>query len=171
MKNPYRMSEDMRFCYVQFRNGAEFLIDAGDFPFVSQYSWWLSNKGYPATTAKGKKVTLHKLLIPDAQGMDIDHISGDPLDNRRANLRVCTHQQNMFNQRRRSNNTSGYTGVSYLKNTRSFEAYIMCHGIKRRVGLFHNAPEAARARDLAALQTFGEYARLNFPKQCGAAYG
>ena len=96
---------------------------------------------------------LHRLLFPEAAEYEIDHINGDKLDNRRQNLRLCTHQQNAFNQKRRRTNTSG-----------CYEAYIHHHGRKHHLGLFPDALLAARMRDCVARLLFGEYARLNFPK-------
>ena len=98
---------------------------------------------------------------------EIDHINGDKLDNRRRNLRLCTHQQNAFNQKRRRTNTSGYIGVSYARGRGCFEAYIHHHGRKHHLGVFPDALLAARTRDCVARLLFGEYARLNFQKGGG----
>ena len=95
---------------------------------------------------------------------EIDHINGDKLDNRRSNLRIVTHQQNAFNQKRRITNTSGYIGVSGVKDSDNYEAYIHLHGHKHHLGVFDSARNAARTRDCVAKLVFGEYARLNFPK-------
>lgn len=114
---------------------------------------------------------MHRLLFNFPVGFDIDHISGDKMDNRRANLRLCTHQQNMFNQKKRNTNTTGYMGVSYLKNAHAYEAYVHHHGKKHHFGL-HEAPEeAALARDYGAKKLFGEYARLNFPLEQECLHG
>jgi len=103
------------------------------------------------------------MLYPGIQG-EIDHINGDKLDNRRSNMRIVTHQQNAFNQKRRCTNTSGYIGVSGVKDSDSYEAYIHIHGRKHHLGVFNNARNAARTRDCVAKLIFGEYARLNFQK-------
>ena len=170
-RNPYRLSDDTRYYFIQIPGGIEFMVDAADFHLVSQYHWTYGKRGYPSAKINRQNVTLHKLLFPNTRGLDIDHISGNKLDNRRANLRLCTHQENMFNQRIRTTNSSGYTGVSYHKSAKSYEAYINFCGRKRYLGLYHSAEEAAMARDHAALEVHGEYARLNFPKESGSAYG
>lgn len=95
----------------------------------------------------------------------VDHVNGDGLDNRRSNLRESTHQQNLRNQRHHSNNTSGYTGVSFYPKTSRWKAYIGIEGRTRHIGYFSTPEEAARARDAAALEHFGPFARLNFPQE------
>ena len=86
------------------------------------------------------------------------------MDNRRCNLRICTHQQNAFNQKRRSTNTSGFIGVSPVKDAPFYEAYIHLHGRKHHLGTFSDPKQAARTRDAVARLVFGEYARLNYPR-------
>jgi len=99
-------------------------------------------------------------MRPD-EGSDVDHISGDKLDNRRGNLRICSHQQNMFNQKMRCTNSSGYYGVSRSSKTGKFEAYLHIDGRKKYLGTYDSAEQAAVARDAAAVRFFGDYARLN----------
>lgn len=171
MQNHYLLSRDKSYYLCFFRKGGFFLFDREDFPLVSKHTWHLGKRGYPCMHKKRKKITLHRLLLPDTAGMDVDHISGDKMDNRRRNLRVCTHQQNMFNQKRRCTNTSGYTGVSFMKNVGRYEAYLHHDGKKMRLGLYADVREAAKARDRVAAARFGEYARLNFPLQDVPAHG
>ena len=123
MANPIHKTK--RGYYVaSFASGGEFLFDEIDLPLIRAHTWHLGKRGYPATHIGGRTVVLHRLLFPDAQEYEIDHINGDKLDNRRRNLRLCTHQQNAFNQKRRRTNTSGYIGVSYARGRGCFEAYI-----------------------------------------------
>ncbi len=167
MKNFYELSEDGSYYRIFFKDGAFFLIDAGDFDFVSERTWFHGKRGYPVShtsrkSPEGQKTEpLHKYLLRPDDGFDVDHISGNKLDNRRRNLRVCSHQQNMFNQKLRETNTTGYRGVSYSKNAGKYEAYISRDGRKIHLGLFVSAEEAAEVRDNAAVRLFGEYAGLN----------
>lgn len=112
-------------------------------------------------TAGSRHMLLHRLLLGDHAG-DVDHINGDPMDNRRRNLRVCTHQQNCFNQKRKRTNTTGFTGVSFSKRSCRYEAYIHRDARKIYLGLYDSPEDAARVRDAAAQVYHGEYARLNF---------
>ena len=167
MKNRYSFSEDGKTCSIYFINGEHFVIDACDFNLVSQFTWWLGKRGYPVakTSRKSKEghksITVHSLLLRPVPGFDVDHISRDKMDNRRVNLRRCTHQQNMFNQRMKKTNTSGYSGVSRIKSCGKYEAYIHRDGKKHYLGLYETAQEAAKARDAAAKIMFGEFVRLN----------
>lgn len=162
MRNRYEMTAQ-GYGVVYFADGSSFLFDEADLPLIEAHSWHRGKRGYPATHVAGRTVVLHRLLFPDAAG-EVDHINGDKMDNRRANLRVVTHQQNAFNQARRRTNTSGYIGVSPVRDAGIFEAYIHLHGEKHHLGLFATARHAARVRDCVARLVFGEYARLNFPR-------
>lgn len=114
MANPIHKTKH-GYYVASFASGGEFLFDEIDLPLIRAHTWHLGKRGYPATHIGGRTVVLHRLLFSDAQEYEIDHINGDKLDNRRRNLRLCTHQQNAFNQKRRRTNTSGYIGVSYRK--------------------------------------------------------
>ncbi len=167
MKNEYRINSGKDYCEIFFSDGSSFLIDIEDFDKVSKYTWFFGKRGYPImhTSRKSadvhKTVPLHKYLLEVPTDCDVDHISGDKLDNRRGNLRVCTHQENMFNQKLRCNNSTGFYGVSYHKSANKFEAYIHVSGKKYYLGLYENIKDAADVRDAAAIQYFGEYANLN----------
>jgi hypothetical protein len=170
VRNPYRIVRE-GYGVASFASGGEFLFDPSDLPQLERHTWHLGKRGYPATHIRGKTVVLHRLLFPEADDMEIDHINGDKLDNRRTNLRPCTHQQNGFNQKRRHTNTSGYIGVSFLRRLGCFEAYIHFHGTKHHLGLYADAIAAARIRDCVAKLLFGEFARLNFPRKAGRKHG
>jgi len=161
----YRLSDDGAYMIGTTRKGMDFLFSTEDYEIIKKYSWFVSKRGYITTNIKRTSRPLHVILMGRKEGMDIDHISRDKMDNRRENLRFCTHQQNSFNQKKRCTNTSGYTGVSYLKNAKRYESYVHHNGEKHRLGLFHIAEEAAMARDKKANELFGEFAVLNFPQE------
>lgn len=169
MRNSYHMT-DNGYGVAHFNSGGAFLFDEIDLPLIAQHTWHLGKRGYPATHLNGRTVVFHRLLFPDTDS-EVDHINGDKLDNRRCNLRLCTHQQNAFNQKRRRTNTSGYIGVSPVKSKSSYEAYIHIRGRKYHIGVFTTARHAARVRDRVARLLFGEYARLNFPRLGGHPHG
>lgn len=145
------------------------MFDISDYDIIKNYTWYISKRGYVTTNIKRKATPMHKVLLSYKKGFVVDHISGDKLDNRRSNLRICTQQENMFNQKLRSTNTSGYIGVSYIDRVCRYEAYLHKDGKKYYLGLYDSPVEAAIERDKMAKFHFGKYARLNFNEDnlCG----
>jgi hypothetical protein len=93
----------------------------------------------------------------------VDHINGDGLDNRRANLRPATGAQNMHNRRLNRDNKTGFKGVSWDAQRGRWRADINLNGRRKFLG-YHEAPEAAaHAYDEAARSLHGEFATVNFP--------
>lgn len=112
----------------------------------------------------GRTVYLHRLILHAPPGITVDHRNGDGLDNQRSNLRFASRGQN--NANRKVRNSTGFRGVE--KIGRRFSASISqprTPGVGKalRLGRFDSAEEAARAYDAAAVDRFGEFARLNFP--------
>jgi hypothetical protein len=96
----------------QTLQGHSFYVDDADDEFVSRYKWSLS-RGYVRRTIDGEK--LHRLLFIPKNGLVIDHIDRNKLNNSRSNLRYCTRRENLLNSSIRSDNTTGYKGVTYKK--------------------------------------------------------
>jgi hypothetical protein len=90
---------------------------------------------------------------------ELDHINGDPADNRLCNLRLATHQQNLRNARRPRHNTSGFKGVSFRHGRGTWHASIKTGGKPRHLGDFSTAVEAHAAYCAAAQELFGEFWR------------
>lgn len=109
---------------------------------------------------------LHRLVLGAKKGQIVDHINGNPLDNRRANLRLATRSQNLFNRGRPKHNTSGFKGVHFCKRTKRYRASIRANNRVVRLGRFDTAAKAARAYDKAARVHHGDFAQLNFPRGC-----
>lgn len=125
-------------------NGVVALVDDEDYEWLSSMSWHLNSYGYAARkVGRTGTVLMHRMILGLTEGDDRmgDHINGTRLDNRRANLRACTHTENNRNRRRQSNNTTGYKGVSRCKNGR-FKAQIKVSGKKITIG-YYAAPEDA----------------------------
>lgn len=118
----------------------------------------------PLNKRKGYRwTTMHRFLMSDPQGQEVDHIDGNGLNNTRANLRVCSHSENMRN--RRAYGKSQFLGVvrgEIRKRTGEVGRWVATIG-KRRLGSFRTEIEAANAYDAAAMEEYGEFARLNFP--------
>ncbi len=99
---------------------------------------------------------------------EIDHKNRVRSDNKWTNLRECTTQQNRANSSMRSDNTSGYKGVSMCERNESakrpWNAFISYNRKSINLGLFETSEEAARAYDAKAIELFGDYAAINFPQ-------
>lgn len=91
----------------------------------------------------------------------IDHINNIRGDNRIVNLREATNVQNSCNQKVREGGSSRYKGVSWNKKSCKWVAQIRRNNKVIHLGLYHNEEEAALTYNKAALEYFGEYAKIN----------
>jgi hypothetical protein len=142
------------------------IVDDEDYENLSGFKWRYSH-GYAIrhpsrAMGKRKNIFMHREIMQTPQNMATDHINLDTLDNRRSNLRVCTHGQNQANRGKLSNNTSGYKGVSWHKSSRKWAANIRYMDKQIYLGKYTNKEDAAQAYDRAALKYYGEFAILNF---------
>lgn len=146
-------------------------IDAADYERVSQYTW-SARRSKKAVYAQGAVqigfakavVAMHRFILAEEgvpPGFDVDHINGDPLDNRRENLRVCTRAQNCANRRHRSNARGRFKGAMFDKRTGKWRAVLTLHGKPHHLGMFPTDEDAARAYDAAARIAFGKFAKTN----------
>ena len=137
------------------------------FDELNQYLWYArydpkmksfyAMRNVRVSTGKQKTVLMHRLIAGAPDGMPVDHIDHQTLNNQDENLRICTPSQNAQNQRR-DNNTSGYKGFDFYKVLGKWRARI--RGVD--LGYFDSAEEAARAYDKKAKELFGEFAHINF---------
>lgn len=114
---------------------------------------------------KLKQVFLHRYITNTPKGMEVDHINGNGLDNRKVNLRICTRAENGRNRKMSIKNKSGYHGVHFANTEnrkKRWTAMIRFGGKKRYIGRYFTVEEAARAYDEKAKIYHGEYATLNF---------
>jgi hypothetical protein len=159
---------------IALSQGKAALVDDADFEWLSQWKWraiqpekriecWYAVR-YEGARPKRETVYMHRQIVGAPVGAQVDHKSRDGLDNRRENLRIATRSQNMANQPISPKNTSGYKGVA-MHHTGKWQAYIKVDQRIRWLGSFTDPRVAARAYDFAAMAHFGEFARLNFPRQ------
>lgn len=143
------------------------LVDPADRELVAPYRWAAepnASTTYASTRIKGKTVRMHRLITACPEGLVVDHINHDGLDNRRANLRICTLKENFRNRNPRSaKGAEGFFGVE--QRGRRFRPAVFVDGKRLRLGSFATAEEAARARDAAELAHHGEFVTLNFPDE------
>lgn len=133
-------------------------INKEDRELVERYGWYVANDGYVCTnirTQSGRtRVTLHRLLINPGE-LHIDHINRNKLDNRRCNLRVCTPSQNKRNSNKRSDNTTGYRGVSLERG--KYRVQVICNGVNHRKGSYTSVHAAAIVANITRRELHGEY--------------
>ena len=152
-------------------SGETVTIDAADRELVEANGPWHAGR-QPHTTyviadrcrPDGTRTTifLHRLLLDPPDGMDIDHVNRDGLDNRRVNLRVCTRSQNNANSPPRPGCSSQFKGVSWHKARSKWHAKGKNgSGKNLHLGCFTDEHEAAHAYDEHAVATWGAFAWLN----------
>ena len=97
------------------------------------------------------------------EGLYVDHINHNGLDNRKVNLRLATHAENIRNARRpKINKSSKYRGVCYSKHNKKWRATILVNHKKKHLGYFRDEKEAGKAYDKAAKLYYKDFAILNF---------
>jgi len=159
--------------HICLTKGRVALVDACDYDaLLAVGRWRCSQAGYAVhchTTPEGVQQNwlMHRLIMSWAAGqrlprhLQVDHLNHDPLDNRRANLRLCTPNQNQWHKTLQANNTSGFRGVSWNKGR--WEARIRCYRQRINLGRYDDAVTAALAYDAAARLLHQDFAGLNFP--------
>lgn len=88
-----------------------------------------------------------------------DHKDGDGLNNLRSNLRKATPSQSQCNRAKQSNNSTGFSGVSWNKHAEKFEAHVKLHGKKTHLGLFASEKDAAHAVLVAKKKLYKNFVR------------
>ena len=167
---PEPPSDEIR--YIALTQGKFAIVDAGDYEWLSQKKWHIAKghtpKCYAAAYGKGRRtILMHRLIMEPPEGLVVDHIDGNGLNNRRGNLRVCTQRQNLWNHPGRGG-ASRFKGVSFDRKRGKWQVRIRVGGRHRHLGYFDDEIEAAFAYDLAAVELMGEFAYLNFPRITGA---
>ncbi|MCA9312763.1 HNH endonuclease [Candidatus Saccharibacteria bacterium] len=92
---------------------------------------------------------MHRFITNAPKGMVVDHISGNTLDNRQSNLRVCTNAANIRNGKLRINNSTGVQGVTWDKSRNKWQSRIKVNYKTVHLGRYNSLEEATKARKLA----------------------
>ena len=156
---------------IKLTKGYFAIVDDEDVELIANYSWRAiptRNTVYAKAYVRGsgrknpQQVFMHRLIMNAPSGVEVDHINGDGLDNRKENMRLCSHSQNLQNQRNDSSRGSSiYRGVSWSKKDKKWVAQICKEYSNEILGYFKDEKEAGLAYNKAALVYFGEFAKLN----------
>ncbi len=133
-------------------------VSPEDQQWAGEISWYINGCGYPYNRRKGFQ---HRLIAErmglDLDGRQVDHINGDPADNRRENLRAVTTSENQQNRRKQVNNTSGYPGVRWHKSTGKWVAQVRAMGKQKHLGSFDCKREAYKVRQKFVEEHYSGY--------------
>lgn len=172
--NKYRVEGEKCFIEIDSKHGKmTAVIDAEDMPRARALQWFICKTGESLFYVKGKigfgnkgkfLVGLHQLIMSFPEGMVIDHMNHDTLNNTKENLRAATAEQNSFNARRvKGPSKSGARGV-FKNQSGNFRAMIHRKGKTLYLGTYKTQEEAAAAYNAGAREIHGEFALLNILK-------
>ena len=154
---------------IPLTRGKVAIVDNEDFEWLNQWKWYVHYNGscwhalrkiadpvlgWPAQ----KKVWMHRFIANTPDGQVTDHINGDGLDNRKANLRNVEPYQNHLNRAMNKNNTTGVKGVRTAPGGK-FRAYISFRNESIFFPTRETLEEAKTDRELAEIKYFGEFRR------------
>lgn len=155
---------------IPLTQGQFAIVDDEDYEALSKVKWYASKtpNTYYANRCKEKrdgkqiKVPMHRQILNAPSNLIVDHINHDGLDNRRENLRLCTHTDNMRNRKINYNNRSGFKGVTWDKTHKKWRPNIQVDGKDMFLGYHFCIIKAAKIYDENARKFFGDFAKTNF---------
>jgi len=155
---------------ILLTKGKVALVDEIDYERINKLSWYAVKRGRSWYASRrvcvdGRLCTehMHRVIAQTPIGMETDHINKDGLDNRRCNLRICTHAENQHNQNPQSRNRySHFKGITWDKLNNKWTAKIKADGRVIYLGRYQSERDAAEAYDKAAKQYHTSFACTNF---------
>lgn len=157
--NRYELSGTFGIGYTE--KNEEFYFDLEDYDKIKQYCWHLDKDGYVVANHNNTTVKMHRVVMNCKSNAVVDHKRHQNNDNRKSELRVCTHSENSFNKKTPNNNKSGCTGVWRDSQRRKWEAYIKVGRKKIHLGRFNTFEDAVTARKCAEEKYFGDFSYDN----------
>jgi len=165
--------------FIQCSKNVKAMVDDDVYEYLNQYKWFakLNCKAWicwrNTTMINGVQrnhIYMHREIMSiNDRKIQVGHIihydkSLRIINNMKSNLRIVTNQQNQMNQRKQSNCSSKFKGVTWDKIYKKWQARIMINRKSIHLGKFKDEIDAALAYDKRAKFEFGEYALLNFPQ-------
>ena len=151
--NEYDLSGDYGIGYTT--KGSKFYFDLDDYDKIKSFCWVDNGVGYLLTgnenakEANNKSGLMHRLILGSPANKVIDHINHQPFDNRKSNLRICDHCENLRNRKAK--------GYMFVKRKKKWMAQIKVNYKSIGLGYFDTEEEAKEARRKAEIKYFGEF--------------
>ncbi len=144
---------------IYLRNMEECFVDAIKYDLLCNMFWFKNNSGYVTSYSGGRQVFIHRIITDCPKDKFVDHIDGNPMNNRLENLRICDKQQNCRHRTiLQSNNSSGYQGVVWHKIQCKWNARInITPKCRKSLGYFDSIEDAIEVRKQAEEKYFGEF--------------
>lgn len=148
------------------------LVDDEDYKWLSQWRWYYNKHGNRAMRNtcvneneqmcinNSTTIFMHREIMKCPKGKVVDHIDGNPLNNQKSNLRVCSQGENSRNRIKKFGNNR-FKGVRWDKECKKWRAHIWIGYVNTYLGMFCNEIDAAVAYNEAAVKYHKEFAKLN----------
>lgn len=154
--------------FVPLTQGLVAVIDAEEVPRVEGRLWAALRRG--GKTYAGRSVwsngtsgceLMHRVILDCPKDILVDHADGDGLNNRLSNLRAASRSQNAMNSGAHRDNASGLKGVSWIRKSQKWTAWICANGRRVYLGVFDTSEAAHAAYADAAKKLHGDFARAS----------
>ena len=154
--------------YIITNTGEKVLVSPEDYHTVSLHQWYFQRRSRNVIRSRKladprsypRTFSIHRFIMGFPNNQWIDHINGDPLDNRRSNLRLCNPSQNGCNRRNKDKDKGFISGVTWHSNIGKWRARISINKEEVSLGYFDREEDAIGARMTAMIEYYGEFTRL-----------
>lgn len=139
-------------------------VDDADYARLRWTQWRLTSEGY-VIQSRSPAVLLHRFLLDAQPGQIVDHRDGNKLNNTRANLRLVTNAQNIWNRSVAVDSRSGLRGIAWRADKGYWYVRLQANGKRVHLGYYNDLDLAIQVRDEACRRLHGEYGQLIVPER------